>query len=129
VAASDFRLSVVKILTICGSLQEQTMKKGVIGIGIIVCLLFTSSAWSKMGGGDIFFEVPDRGDVTYSHDVHVGELGLRCTDCHYQIYTTAKGVSNVTMVEMQKGGSCGACHDGNKAFDVIANCSRCHDDS
>ncbi len=105
------------------------MKQLAIGIGIIVLLLFASSAWSKMGGSDINFEVPDRGDVIYSHDLHVEELGLGCTNCHYQIYSTAKGVSNVTMVEMQKGGSCGACHDGTNAFDVVANCSRCHDGS
>ena len=105
------------------------MKQVVIGIGIIVFLLFTSSAWSKMGGGDIMFKVADRGDVIYSHALHVEDLGLTCTNCHYQIYTTAKGVSRVSMVEMQKGWSCGTCHDGTRAFDVIANCSRCHDDS
>jgi c(7)-type cytochrome triheme protein len=30
------------------------------------------------------------------------------------------------MADMQKGFSCGACHNGTRAFSVKANCSRCH---
>jgi c(7)-type cytochrome triheme protein len=30
------------------------------------------------------------------------------------------------MAEMEKGKSCGACHDGKTAFATTANCAKCH---
>ncbi|HUL00242.1 MAG TPA: c(7)-type cytochrome triheme domain-containing protein [Nitrospirota bacterium] len=37
-------------------------------------------------------------------------------------------MKKVTMQEMDKGQSCGACHNGQKAFDVKDknNCKKCH---
>ena len=30
------------------------------------------------------------------------------------------------MADMEKGKTCGACHNGNKAFTVAGNCGNCH---
>jgi c(7)-type cytochrome triheme protein len=30
------------------------------------------------------------------------------------------------MKQMEKGKSCGACHDGKKAFSVKGDCAKCH---
>jgi c(7)-type cytochrome triheme protein len=30
------------------------------------------------------------------------------------------------MKQMEKGKSCGACHDGKKAFSVKGECAKCH---
>jgi c(7)-type cytochrome triheme protein len=80
----------------------------------------------KVGGGGVLFRVKDAGDVFFSHDSHVKMAGLKCTDCHDALYiTTGKSVP-ATMKDMEKGKSCGACHDGKKAFGVKANCEKCH---
>ena len=100
------------------------MKKA-IGMGVITVLLATSVLWAKVGGGDIIFRMKGAADAVFSHDGHVTK-GLKCTDCHYVLYATVEKHSKATMAEMQKGRSCGACHNGQKAFDVKANCDRCH---
>jgi c(7)-type cytochrome triheme protein len=81
---------------------------------------------SKVGGGGVLFKVKDAGNVFFSHIFHVETKGLRCTDCHDAIYITTKKTSASTMKEMQMGKSCGACHNGKKAFSVKADCGRCH---
>ena len=35
-------------------------------------------------------------------------------------------LSFVTMAQMEKGKTCGACHNGKRSFAVTANCDRCH---
>ena len=80
----------------------------------------------KVGGGGISFKVKDAGDVFFSHDSHVEGARLKCTDCHDALYITTQKSVAATMKDMQKGKSCGACHDGKKAFDVKSNCGNCH---
>jgi len=102
------------------------MKK--IIIGALVSLFLVSTAGAKIGGGDITFKVPDPGNVVYSHDFHVGKLALPCTECHYRIFSRSANndKDKATMTDMQGGKSCGACHDGHRAFEVTKNCVRCH---
>jgi c(7)-type cytochrome triheme protein len=81
----------------------------------------------KVGGGDVIFQVKGAANVTFSHDNHIQNAGLKCTDCHDRLYVTAERDKPVTMAEMQKQKkSCGACHDGQKAFTVAGNCGNCH---
>jgi c(7)-type cytochrome triheme protein len=91
-------------------------------------LFVVSFAYAKVGGGDVRFEAKGIGNVTFSHDVHVNKAKLTCLDCHAQLYTTSRDAPRkaVTMAQMQKGESCGACHSGKKTFDVKANCTICH---
>ncbi len=102
------------------------MVRKVSGIGVLVSLFLVSSAWAKIGGGDVTFAVSGAGDVLYSHDIHVGKLGLKCSECHYRLFNPVAHSNQATMADMQKGQSCGACHNGQRAFDVKANCNRCH---
>ena len=95
-------------------------------IGLLIILLTAPLSFSRVGGGDITFKVKSAGDVTFSHDSHVSNAGLQCTDCHDSLYITKEKHRKVTMAQMQKGQSCGACHNAKKAFDVKANCSNCH---
>ena len=95
-------------------------------VGILVIAFVASSGLAGVGGGDITFEVKDRGNVTFSHDNYVTSVGLKCTDCHDSLFITKEKHKKVTMAQMQKGQSCGACHNAKKAFDVKANCSNCH---
>lgn len=73
---------------------------------------------------DVVFKVKDLSDVKFSHNVHL--KAFKCGDCHTKIYKPSSGNKVVTMAEMEKGKSCGACHDGKKAFTVSGYCDTCH---
>jgi c(7)-type cytochrome triheme protein len=62
------------------------------------------------------------GNAMFSHDSHVNGKGLGCKSCH-------KGGPmrrGVNMADMEKGRSCGVCHNGKTAFTAAANCGSCH---
>jgi c(7)-type cytochrome triheme protein len=98
--------------------------KQIIGAVAFFSLLMTTVAFAATGGGDVVIKYK-KGHVTFSHDSHVG-MGLECTKCHAVPFTTSASHKTVTMKQMQKGASCGACHNGKAAFTVKANCTNCH---
>jgi c(7)-type cytochrome triheme protein len=73
---------------------------------------------------EITYNIPDIGKVDFSHTFHVGMY--KCDDCHNSIISSGSLRKTFTMAEMEKGNSCGACHDGKSAFSVASNCGRCH---
>lgn len=94
---------------------------------ILASVIFLSSFVSgRIGGGDISFKAGKERDAIFSHDTHVSDIGLKCTECHDSLFITQEKHKKVTMLEMRKGVSCGACHNGKRAFDVKGNCSNCH---
>lgn len=95
-------------------------------IGFLIILLATTLSFARVGGRDITFKIKNAGDVVFSHDSHVSSAGLQCTDCHDSLYITTAKHRTVTMAQMQKGRSCGACHNGEKAFSVKGDCDTCH---
>lgn len=100
------------------------MKRCVAVVAGIV-LLGAGSALAAVGGGDITLKNKG-GDVIFSHEVHVGGAGQKCQECHPALFTNAKQHKAVNMKAMQKGKSCGACHDGKTAFSVQGDCAKCH---
>ena len=73
---------------------------------------------------DVTFE-NDGGTVLFSHEVHTGMSS--CSECHPDIFVPSHGKNPLTTMEqMEKGESCGACHDGGTAFTVKENCETCH---
>jgi len=101
------------------------MKKAFVG-AVAASLIMASAAWGGVGGGDITFSVKGAGNVVYSHELHVTKTRQTCSDCHYKIFRMTKLQKQATMADMQNGRSCGACHNGQKAFAVTANCNKCH---
>lgn len=95
-------------------------------LGTVVLAFTTGLAWAKVGGGDISFEMKAAGKVVFTHERHVAGAGLACTDCHTALFTTKEKHKKTNMVQMRKGRSCGACHNGTKAFSVKSDCGRCH---
>lgn len=85
-----------------------------------------TAAAAKIGGGELTFEVPKEGNVVFSHEAHVASGGVACTECHDRLFLTQEAHKTVSMKEMQNGKSCGACHDGKRAFAVKENCKNCH---
>ena len=77
-------------------------------------------------GEDILFNRSPLGPVLFSHDRHVRSHNLDCDQCHPTLYPTQGRSNPVGMSEMFDGKSCGACHNGKKAFAVQGDCSKCH---
>lgn len=101
------------------------MKK-IIVLGVTAMLLVPCVVWSKVGGGDILFRPAGVSNVLYSHDTHAGKMGIKCRECHPAIFKMAEGYGKTTMADMEKGQSCGFCHNGKRAFDVKTGCPKCH---
>ena len=72
---------------------------------------------------DLTFPVKGISDARFSHTGHLARYG--CTACHPLLYPLGRGTA-VGMTAMEKGQSCGACHDGKTAFPVTARCDYCH---
>ncbi len=87
---------------------------------------FVISAAVAVDIPDVTFKTKDAGKVIFSHKSHLKQTGLKgnCRACHKAVYDLRKKVV-FTMADMEKGKSCGACHDGKKAFG-IGECARCH---
>ncbi len=67
----------------------------------------------------------DGGEATFSHDFHL--QSYKCADCHTKIFPFKAGALKATMVDMEAGKSCGACHNkGKDAFPVQDDCGKCH---
>jgi c(7)-type cytochrome triheme protein len=52
-------------------------------------------------------------------------IRYRCTACHPSLFAMRAGSDTLTMAAMRDGAACGACHDGEVAFDLV-DCTRCH---
>ncbi|MGW8313373.1 MAG: cytochrome c3 family protein [Desulfuromonadales bacterium] len=74
--------------------------------------------------GDILYVNEDAGNITFPHEAHLGMFG--CDDCHPDPFKPERGANPANMEDMEKGQSCGSCHDGSTAFDVAEDCGACH---
>lgn len=63
--------------------------------------------------------------VTFSHTVHTEWLA--CSNCHDALFKRKAGTTDIRMIDIFKGKSCGVCH-GNVAFPP-GQCFRCHNGS
>lgn len=94
-------------------------------VSSFLVLLWAASVFASANGGNVTMKNKG-GDVVFSHEVHVDGMKLDCTQCHDKLYTNSKQHKTVTMKQMLKGKSCGACHNGKKAFSVKGDCAKCH---
>ncbi len=90
---------------------------------------FASSDCAKCHGKmpapktDLVYKVKDLGPVIFSHGFHTKTFG--CKDCHTKFFAMKKTEGKMTMDMMNKGKSCGGCHNGNVATSV-SDCGKCH---
>jgi len=91
----------------------------------VLVLMCGGVAFAGVGGGDVTMKNKG-GAVLFSHAAHVDAAGLKCLECHPKIYKNAKQHNAISMKEMEKGKSCGACHNGKAAFGLKDNCKSCH---
>jgi len=73
---------------------------------------------------DVSYKTAGAAPVNFSHDIHLGMY--KCQDCHGVMFGKPGSRSKVKMSDMEKGKSCGACHDEKQAFSVKSNCAKCH---
>lgn len=73
--------------------------------------------------GNITFKT-EAGEATFSHDFHLGVY--KCADCHTKLFPYKAGSLKAKMEDMDKGKSCGACHNGKDAFLASGECVKCH---
>jgi c(7)-type cytochrome triheme protein len=78
------------------------------------------------GNGTVTYDT-DAGKATFSHKIHTA--AFECASCHPTTFKAQKGTNKATMEQMEKGASCGACHDGSTAFSVKDDkfCDKCHE--
>jgi c(7)-type cytochrome triheme protein len=97
-------------------------------------LAATAAAQSKMPklpGPYTFAQTGDSpGKVTFNHASHVDEASPSCTSCHPKAFSILKAGATadgkpITHAAMDKGASCGACHNGTKSFG-FDDCTLCH---
>ncbi len=74
---------------------------------------------------NISYKVKGATEVIFSHEAHLAKGKISCRNCHNDRVITGKERS-VTMAQMEKGKTCGACHNGKMAFTVASNCGNCH---
>jgi c(7)-type cytochrome triheme protein len=90
---------------------------------------FTGSAHGTARCGKILYEGKGAGEVVFDATAHAAK-GLTCADCHEpHVFTPAlfvmkKGANSVSMTRMERGWSCGSCHDVSATNTF--SCSRCH---
>jgi len=103
--------------------KEVPMRMAIVALSVI---LSGGVAFAVVGGGDVTMKNKG-GDTIFSHETHVVGAELKCQGCHPKLYTNAKQRKVATMDEMEKGKSCGSCHnDKVAAFSVSDNCDMCH---
>ncbi len=73
---------------------------------------------------NVVFKVKETGSTTFSHLVHKNMF--KCSECHNDIFKAGKESIRASMADMEKGKSCGACHDNKSAFGVKSDCQKCH---
>ncbi len=84
-----------------------------------IVMMMTVSVQAK----DIRFSFKNASAVVFSHDTHLAK-NKDCKSCHSAIFNLSKK-RTYSMAEMEKGLSCGACHNGELAWNV-ENCGLCH---
>ncbi len=94
---------------------------------MIILAVFTWPALALavgMGGfvDEVYIHTKTVGTVVYTHNIH----GANCAACHPKVFKKKNNSNHVNMKAMERGKSCGHCHNGRKAFSVKANCTRCH---
>jgi c(7)-type cytochrome triheme protein len=99
----------------------------VFAIAAVVTFVLAASAFAVPAGKTVEFAPKGADKVVFDGKTHA-DKGNKCADCHPGLFKMKKGADVFTMKDMEAGKSCGACHNGTKAFGVkdAATCAKCH---
>lgn len=96
-------------------------------LGIIFTIIILAVTASLAAGYElknVTYRTRDIGSIVFSHKDHLKQKTIKnnCKACHKE---GTNKLGHFTMADMENGKSCGACHNGNRAF-AIADCQKCH---
>lgn len=74
----------------------------------------------------IAYKIKGAPRAEFSHQVHNKATGGKCKACHNGKILNGKSDRGVSMAQMEKSRTCGACHNDKTAFTVAGNCGKCH---
>jgi c(7)-type cytochrome triheme protein len=96
---------------------------------VILLMIALPSALYAVGMGEmgklvdkVYIQTKTVGQVLFSHRKH----GTNCNGCHPKLFKKKSNSNHVIMKAMERGQSCGACHNGRRAFAVNGDCDKCH---
>ena len=120
-----------KVLKQLDSLQVSDLyAKLYIMVALLIYLVISMATVTQgdIGGKDLTFKPKNALPVVFSHQKHIEYNGIKCADCHYQLFLKKGEQYELDMTRILKGKFCGSCHNGDKAFDVNdqKSCRRCH---
>jgi len=93
----------------------------------LLIILTASSAYARWIKDKAYIQTKSFGQVEFSHYNHLEAVGNDCPTCHNEIFhIVTKKNPTYSMADMEKGKSCGACHNGTRAFAVTGDCATCH---
>ncbi len=86
-----------------------------------------SVALAVPSGKTLTFSESPMGKVFFDGQIHK-DAGVKCMECHNDgMFPRMKqGTVKITMEDIYAGRLCGVCHNGQRAFAAVGNCSRCH---
>lgn len=100
------------------------MRRLVLVVVLVVAVAVAGSVMAVPAGKTIEYEGGAMGKVLFDGKTHA-DAGMKCPDCHSGLFKMKKGDVKITAPH-KPGEFCGACHNGDKAFDQQGNCTKCH---
>jgi len=96
-------------------------------VAVMITVVFIGSSLAVPAGKTVEYKGGGAGKVVFDGTTHANK-GLACTDCHPSPFQMKKGSTEIKMEAVSRHKSCGACHDGTKAFKAEdkENCAKCH---
>jgi c(7)-type cytochrome triheme protein len=74
---------------------------------------------------EVVFQTKGISNVVFSHKLHL-DMDYKCSKCHTVVFPYKKVSGRFTMGDMEKGKSCGTCHNSKDAFGTSGDCDKCH---
>lgn len=72
----------------------------------------------------------DNKSTYFNHGTHTKDLEFSCDECHDELFDMEAGAAaengDFNMKSLTEGKYCGACHDGDTAFEAYSSCGKCH---
>lgn len=118
-------------MSTCNVRVVRQSKRRLIALALAACTALAPLSWAAAPGDLQYQREGEEAEGSpfppsiFPHWSH--RVRYRCDACHDRLFTMEAGATPVTMDLIEEGKACGACHNGELAFDSgFANCSRCH---
>jgi c(7)-type cytochrome triheme protein len=103
------------------------IKSTVIATALFALVILAGNASAVGPGKTLVWPGGGRGEVLFEGDEHA-EKGYTCKDCHPGLFSMKHGTAKIAMAALDRGGLCGACHNGTTTFSTKdpKKCHECH---